>query len=196
MILSDKDIKIALKKGKITVAPLFPDCIQPASIDLHLGNEFLVFKNTGHTAIDPREKLDDMMESVTINEKKQFVIHPGEFALGMTYETVGVDIDMVGRLEGKSSLGRIGLIIHATAGYIDPGNKLKITLELYNIANLPIILYYKMPIAQISFTPLSSEAQVPYGKKKLNSKYYGAMKPQASQYYKNFLKGSWQDFKG
>jgi dCTP deaminase len=133
---------------------------------------------------------------VSINEKKQFVIHPGEFVLGMTYETVGVDIDMVGRLEGKSSLGRIGLIIHATAGYIDPGNKLKITLELYNIANLPIILYYKMPIAQISFTPLSSKAEVPYGKKKLNSKYYGAVKPQASQYHKNFLNNKWEKFKG
>jgi dCTP deaminase len=196
MILSDRDIKKALKSGKIVIDPLFPDCIQPASVDLHLGSDFLVFKNTGHIAIDPRENLDDMMESVTINDKKQFVIHPGEFALGMTYETVGVDIDMVGRLEGKSSLGRIGLIIHATAGYIDPGNKLKITLELYNIANLPIILYYKMPIAQISFTPLSSEADVPYGKKKLNSKYYGAVKPQASQYHKNFLNNKWEKFKG
>jgi len=195
MILSDRDIKECLKIGKIVIDPLFPDSIQPASVDLHLGADFLVFKNNSHVAIDPKEKLDGMMESMSINEKKQFVIHPGEFALGMTYETVGVDTDMVGRLEGKSSLGRIGLIIHATAGYIDPGNKLKITLELHNIANLPIILYYKMPIAQISFTPLSSEADVPYGKKKLNSKYYGATKPQASQYYKNFLKGSWQDFK-
>lgn len=196
MILSDRDIKAALKKGKISVSPLFPNCIQPASIDLHLGHEFLIFKNTGHTAIDPREKLDDMMERVTITDKKPFVIHPGEFALGMTYETVGVDVDMVGRLEGKSSLGRIGLIIHATAGYIDPGNKLKITLELYNIANLPIILYHKMPIAQISFTPLSSPADVPYGKKKLNSKYYGATKPQASQYHKNFLNNTWEKFNG
>jgi dCTP deaminase len=195
MILSDRDIKECLKIGKIVIDPLFPDSIQPASVDLHLGADFLVFKNNANVAIDPKVKLDGMMESMSINEKKQFVIHPGEFALGMTYETVGVDTDMVGRLEGKSSLGRIGLIIHATAGYIDPGNKLKITLELHNIANLPIILYYKMPIAQISFTPLSSEADVPYGKKKLNSKYYGATKPQASQYYKNFLKGSWQDFK-
>ncbi len=196
MILSDRDIKKALKSGKILVDPLFPDCIQRASIDLHLGDEFLIFKNTGNVAIDPREKLDDMMERVVISAKKPFVIHPGEFALGMTYETVGVDIDMVGRLEGKSSLGRIGLIIHATAGYIDPGNKLKITLELYNIANLPIILYYKMPIAQISFTPLSSEADVPYGKKKLNSKYYGATKPQASQYHRNFPNNKWEKFTG
>ncbi len=103
---------------------------------------------------------------------------------------------MVGRLEGKSSLGRIGLIIHATAGYLDPGNKLKMTLELHNIASLPIKLYYKMPIAQLSFTPLSSVAEHPYGKTKLNSKYYGATKPQASKYYKNFLKNNeWIKFK-
>ncbi|MEK7093747.1 MAG: dCTP deaminase, partial [Patescibacteria group bacterium] len=120
---------------------------------------------------------------------------PGEFALGMTYEVVGVADDMVGRLEGKSSLGRVGLIIHATAGYLDPGNKLKMTLELHNISSLPIKLYYKMPIAQISFTPLSSSADHPYGKDQLNSKYYGAMKPQASQYWKNFEKNNdWINF--
>src|SRR6185436_6203861 len=134
---------------------------------------------------------------VRISDKKQFILHPGQFALGMLYEVVGVADDMVGRLEGKSSLGRIGLIIHATAGYIDPGNKLKITLELHNIANLPIKLYYKMPIAQVSFSPLSGHAEKAYGKASLNSKYYGAMKPQASQYYKNFLKNNdWMTFEG
>ena len=136
-----------------------------------------------------------MMEEVTIDEKKQFIIHPGQFALGMTYEVTGVADDLVARLEGKSSLGRIGLIIHATAGYLDPGNKLKMTLELHNIANLPIKLYYKMPIAQMSFSPLSSKADVPYGSKKLGSKYYGNMKPKASHYYKNFLKNNdWMKF--
>lgn len=190
MILSDRDIKRSLKTGGITVKPLFPHAIQPASIDLHLGSDFLVFKTDMHTAIDPKQPLEGIMERVTIDEKRQFVIHPGQFALGMTYEIVGVADDMVGRLEGKSSLGRIGLIIHATAGYLDPGNRLKMTLELHNIANLPIKLYYKMPIAQISFIPLSSAADHPYGKKRLNSKYFGAMKPQASQYYKNFLKNN------
>ncbi len=195
MILSDIDIKKAMADGRIKIEPLFPNSIQPASVDLHLGADFLIFKNSENLCIDPREPVDDMMESVTINEQKQFILHPGEFALGMTYEVLGVADDMVGRLEGKSSLGRIGLIIHATAGYLDPGNQLKMTLELHNISNLPIKLYYKMPIAQISFTPLSGHAEHPYGKDQLNSKYYKASKPQASQYYKNFEKNNeWLTF--
>ncbi len=195
MILSDRDIKKALKEKRITVDPLFPHAVKPASVDLHLGPDFLIFRTKEHIYIDPKEPIDDAMEAVTINAKRQFVIHPGEFALGMTYETIGVADDMVGRLEGKSSLGRIGLIIHATAGYLDPGNKLKMTLELHNISGLPIKLYYKMPIAQMSFTPLSSRAEHPYGKKRLGSKYFGAMKPQASQYWKNFKKNNdWMTF--
>lgn len=190
MILSDKDIKKFLETKRITVEPLFPNSIQPASVDLHLGSDFLIFKNTGHICIDLKEPIDEIMTEVTIDKDRQFILHPGEFALGMTYEVVGVADDMVGRLEGKSSLGRVGLIIHATAGYLDPGNKLKMTLELHNISNLPIKLYYKMPIAQLSFTPLSSAAEHPYGKDQLNSKYYGAMKPQASQYWKNFEKNN------
>lgn len=196
MILSDRDIREALKNERIIVKPLFPKAIQPASVDLHLGSDFLVFKSSGHVCIDPKEKIDDMMEKVKINDQKQFILHPGEFALGMTYEVVGVADDMVGRLEGKSSLGRIGLIIHATAGYLDPGNKLKMTLELHNISGLPIKLYHKMPIAQLSFSPLSSKADKPYGNNELNNKYFGAMKPQASQYYKNFTKNNeWINYK-
>lgn len=195
MILSDADIKKALSTGAITVDPLFPGAVQPASVDLHLGADFLVFEAAHHAYIDPAEPIDDMMKEVTINNDKQFILHPGEFALGLTYEVVGVNDSMVGRLEGKSSLGRIGLIIHATAGYLDPGNKLKMTLELHNISGLPIKLYYKMPIAQLSFSPLSSKADVPYGANHIGSKYYGAMKPQASQYYKNFLNNnSWMKF--
>ncbi len=197
MILSDRDIKKALDDGSVVVDPLFPNSIQPASVDLHLGKDFLVFMNHNHTCIDVKEPMDDMVKEVEISKDKPFVLHPGEFALGMTYEIVGVSDAMVGRLEGKSSLGRVGIIVHATAGYIDPGNKLKITLELHNIANLPVKLYYKMPIAQISFSPLTSPADVPYGKDELNSKYYGATKPQASQYYKNFTKNNeWIDFEG
>ena len=196
MILSDRDIKKALKSGRITVEPIFPSAIQPASVDLHLGADFLIFRKDEHFAIDPKEPLDNMMERVRIDDKRQFIVHPGEFALGMTYEVVGVADDVVGRLEGKSSLGRMGLIIHATAGYLDPGNKLKMTLELHNVSTLPIKLYYKMPIAQMSFTPLSSAAEVPYGAKKLNSKYYRAVRPQASQYWKNFKKNNeWMKFK-
>lgn len=195
MILSDRDIKKAISEGRIVIDPMFPNSLQPASVDVHLAAEFLIFKNSEHLCIDPKEPIDSMMEEVVINEEKQFILHPGEFALGMTYEVLGVADDMVGRLEGKSSLGRMGLIIHATAGYLDPGNRLKMTLELHNISNLPIKLYYKMPIAQISFTPLSGHAEHPYGKDSLNSKYYQAAKPQASQYYKNFTKNNeWLTF--
>lgn len=196
MILSDRDIKKALEEGKIKINPLFPNSIQPASVDVHLGSDFLVFKNTNNVCIDPKEPIDDMMESLTIDENRQFILHPGEFVLGMTYETVSVPHDMVLQLNGKSSLGRIGLIVHATAGYVDPGNTLKITLELHNLANLPIKLYYKMPIAQVAFVKLSSQVDVAYGKDGLNSKYFGSMKPIASQYFKNFLKNNeWINFK-
>ena len=122
MILSDKDIKKGLQEGRIKVDPLFPNSIQPASVDVHLGADFLVFKNINNVCIDPKEPIDHMMEATTIDENCQFILHPGEFALGMTYETVGVPDDMVVQLNGKSSLGRIGLIVHATAGYVDPGN--------------------------------------------------------------------------
>lgn len=186
MILSDRDIKVAIKEKRISITPLFPKSIQPASVDLHLGADFLVFRPHKEVCIDPKEPIDHFMDHVSINHDRQFIIHPGEFALGLTYEIVGVADDMVGRLEGKSSLGRIGLIIHATAGYLDPGNRLKMTLELHNISPLPIKLYYKMPIAQMSFTPLSSKAEHPYNAKRVGSKYYGNMKPKASQYWKNF----------
>src|SRR6266404_2633177 len=196
MILSDRDIKKALADKHIGVDPLFPNSIQPASIDVHLGADFLVFKNTNNVCIDPKEPIDGMMEELTIDDKRQFILHPGEFALGMTYETISVPNDMVVQLNGKSSLGRIGLIVHATAGYVDPGNTLKITLELHNLANLPIKLYYKMPIAQVAFVKLSSVVETPYGKDTLNSKYFGSVKPIASQYHKNFTKNNeWITFK-
>lgn len=196
MILSDRDLHTALDSGHIKIDPLFPNSIQPASVDLHLAGDFLVFKNNQHVCIDPKEQIDAMMEPVTIDNDKQFILHPGEFALGMTYETVTVPHDMVLQLNGKSSLGRVGLIVHTTAGYIDPGNTLKITLELVNLANLPIKLYYKMPVAQAVFVKLSSAVDVPYGTGGLDSKYYGDSKPKASQYYKNFVKNNeWIDFK-
>ncbi len=195
MILSDKDIKESLQSGRISVEPLFPNSIQPASVDVHLGADFMIFKTRDQVCIDPQQNIDDMMEKHKINETTQFILHPGQFALGMTYEVIGLGDDIVGHLDGKSSLGRIGLIVHATAGYIDPGNRLRVTLELHNIAELPIKLYYKMPIGQMTFIPLSSKADVPYGQSELGSKYFGAMEPQASQYYKNFLKNNdWLTF--
>ena len=186
MILSDHDIKIALQKGEITIDPYDERCLKAASIDLHLDKHFLVFDTKNHYVIDPKKPMDDIMVPIEISEERPFVLHPGEFALGMIYETTGVNDEMVARLEGKSSVGRLGLLIHVTAGFLDPGNCLKMTLELHNVANMPIILYYKMPIAQMAFERLSSPSDKPYNKDK-GSKYIGDTKPIASQMWKNFL---------
>lgn len=188
MILSDRDIKKYLAEGKISITPFDEKNVQPASVDLHLDRNFLIFDTVNHTLIDVKEPVDSLMRKIEIDEERPFILHPGEFALGMTFEEIGVGNDVVGRLEGKSSLGRIGIIIHATAGYLDPGNRLKLTLELSNIGRLPVKLYYKMPIAQMSFTPLSSACEKPYGSSSLGSKYYGAKEPQASQMWKSFTK--------
>lgn len=185
MILSDRDIKQALKSGRITVEPLFPNAIQPASLDLHLGKVFLIFNTTKFTEIDVKKPVAELMERVEISEHDPFILHSGQFALGITVEKTGFGNDIAGRLEGKSSLGRIGLLIHATAGYIDPGNTLYPTLELHNVSPLPIKLYYQMPIAQMSYIPLSSAAEHPYGTSKHN-KYYHDTEPQPSKFYKNF----------
>ena len=185
MILSDRDIKKAVKQGDIAIDPFDEKNLQPASIDLHLDKHFLIFDTKQNYIIDPKKPIDDLMKRVEINEQKPFVIHPGEFALGMIYEITGVSNGMVGRLEGKSSIGRMGLLIHITAGFLDPGNSLKMTLELHNTANMPILLYYKMPIAQMAFEKLSSACDKPYSKKHGN-KYVSDMKPRASQMWKNF----------
>lgn len=183
MILSDGDIKKALAEGKIGVEPLFEGSIQPASVDLHLDKKFLIFKTSNRAFIDVKEPVSDLMEEVIIDDNTPFVIHPGEFALGVTVERISLRDDMVARLEGKSSLGRIGIIIHATAGFIDPGNSLKPTLELHNIGSLPVKLYANMAIAQIAFTPLSGKAEHPYD---ATHKYYNATDPQASKIDQNF----------
>lgn len=186
MILSDRDIKIALKNKDIIIDPFDIKYIQPASIDLHLDNHFLIFDSSRNYVIDPKKPMDDMMREVVIDENTPFVLHPGEFALGLIYETTGVSEKYVGRLEGKSSVGRMGLLIHITAGFLDPGNSLKMTLELHNTANLPILLYYKMPIAQMAFEELSSKCEKSYSKAN-GSKYVGDTKPRASQMWKNFV---------
>lgn len=193
MILSDKDIKKALKRGDISINPFSEKYVQPASIDLHLDKHFLIYDTKNHYVIDPKQSVDDLMKEVVIEDPKPFVLHPGEFALGMIYETTGVSNKMVGRLEGKSSVGRLGILIHVTAGFLDPGNCLKMTLELHNTANIPILLYYMMPIAQMAFEELSSEAEHPYSLE-LGSKYVGDTKPKASQMWKNYKNGKWADF--
>ncbi len=188
MILSDRDIKTALAEGRITISPYDEKWLQPASYDLHMDREFLVFNRGGHAYIDVKKPIDGYMKEVSIKDDEPFILHPGEFVLGKVLEKTGVGNDMVGRLEGKSSLGRLGIIVHATAGYLDPGNELNMTLELSNIGPLPVMLYYNMPIAQMAFEPLSSPAEHLYGEKSLNSKYKFANKPQASQMWKNFKK--------
>lgn len=186
MILSDRDIIKEIKAGGITLKPFKREYVQPASVDLHLDRHFLIFDTTKNFVIDPKLPARNLMKEVEISGDEPFIIHPQEFALGLVYEETGVSDRFVGRLEGKSSLGRLGLIIHTTAGYLDPGNSLKMTLELFNAGRLPIKLYYKMPIGQMAFEYLSSPCDRPYGSEGLNSKYFGDKKPKASKMHLNF----------
>lgn len=173
MVLSDRSIKEALSLGRIRVEPLDMDDIQPSSIDLHLGAAFQVFQNSRYPYIDPAREQAGLMERVEATPEEPFVLHPGEFVLGTTIERIALGDDIVARLEGKSSLGRLGLLIHSTAGYVDPGWDGRLTLELSNVANLPIVLSPGMKIGQISFTTLSTPVERPYGTPGLGSKYQG-----------------------
>jgi dCTP deaminase len=186
VILSDRDIREEINKKRITINPFDESCIQPASVDLHLGRKILVFRNSRRPFIDIHESLDDLTEMVEIQDQVPLILHPGEFVLGSTVESIGLPGDLVARLEGKSSLGRIGLLIHSTAGYVDPGWQGNLTLELSNVANLPITLYHGMRIGQISFLRLSSPAERLYGSPELGSKYQGQTDPTASKIYQDF----------
>ena len=186
MILSDHSIREFLAANRIRIEPLSLECIQPSSIDLHLSTEFLVFRNSRRPFIDVREPQDDLTELIQVPNSESFILHPGEFVLGSTTEVVGIPHDLVGRLDGKSSLGRCGLMIHSTAGYVDPGFHGRLTLELSNAANLPIALYPGMRIAQISFVLMTTAADVPYGSTSLRSKYQGQMGPRASALHREF----------
>ena len=162
--------------------------MQPASIDVRLDRNILVFRNSRKPYIDVRKDLEDLTELVPIDDDEPFILHPGEFVLGSTFEHIEIPADLVARLEGKSSLGRIGLLIHSTAGYVDPGWKGHLTLELTNVANLPITLYYGMKIGQISFSQLTEAAEQLYGSAELGSKYQGQTEPTASRVYRDFNK--------
>ncbi len=186
MVLSDRTIRRAIDAGTIVIDPLGPNAIQPASVDLRLGNLFRVFRNAQLPFIDVKKDYPDLTELVEIDEQRPFVLHPGEFALAVTYERVSLPSTIVGRLEGKSSLGRLGLLIHSTAGYVDPGWDGHLTLELSNVANLPITLYWKMKVSQISFLQLTEPAEHPYGSDEAGSKYQGQVGPTPSKYYLNF----------
>ena len=186
MILSDRTIREQLEVGRIVIDPLDESCIQPSSVDLRLDRLFRVFLNHTMPVIDVKEDLEDLTRLVEIGEGEAFILHPGEFVLGSTFEKVSLPDDLVGRIEGKSSLGRLGLLIHSTAGFIDAGFSGHITLELSNVANLPITLYPGMKIGQVSFLRMTTPADVPYGSAGVGSKYQGQRGPTPSRYWENF----------
>jgi dCTP deaminase len=189
VVLSDRDIRSEIAAGRIVIDPFIPEAVQPSSVDLHLDRRFRVFRNSRYPFIDVRADQPDMTELVEIAGDEPFILHPGEFVLGSTLERVALPNDLVARLEGKSSLGRLGLLIHSTAGYVDPGWEGNLTLELSNVANLPITLYDGMKIGQISFQRLSSPAEVGYGDASIGSKYRGQRDPTASLYHRDFERG-------
>ncbi|MCY4576357.1 MAG: dCTP deaminase [Chloroflexi bacterium] len=186
MVLNDGEIHAEIENGRIIIDPLDLGDVQPASVDVHLSDKVLVFRNSRRPYIDIRQDVSDLTEMVEIRDDAPFILHPGEFVLGSTIEDIGLPDDLVARLEGKSSLGRIGLLIHSTAGYVDPGWRGRLTLELSNVNNLPITLYSGMPIGQISFTRLSGPAQRPYGSERLGSKYQGQSEPTPSRAFRDF----------
>ena len=186
MILSDRTIREELEAGRIVIDPLGEGCIQPSSVDLHVDRFFRVFRNHTMGYIDVKQDLEELTELVEIAEEDVFILHPGEFVLGSTAERVALPNDLVARLEGKSSLGRLGLLIHSTAGFVDAGWDGHLTLELSNVANLPITLYPGMKIGQISFLQMTTEADQPYGTGALGSKYRGQRGPTPSRYFENF----------
>ena len=190
MVLSDRTIKEEIANKRIVIDPLDPEDIQPASIDVHLDSQLLVFRNSRKPFIDIKKDVGDLTDIEKIGEDNPFILHPGEFVLGSTLEYIEIPDDVVARLEGKSSLGRIGLLIHSTAGYVDPGWKGHLTLELSNVANLPITLYRGMKIGQISFLRLTSASDNVYGSEKLGSKYQGQTQPTASRIHRDFERGT------
>lgn len=186
MIFSDRSIKEALQDGRIGIEPLDVAFIQPSSVDLRVGNAFRVFQNHRHPAIDPRAPQEDLTKVIEVPADEPFMLHPGEFVLGSTLETVRLGDDVVARLEGKSSLGRLGLLIHSTAGFVDPGWEGTITLELSNVATLPISIYPGMKIGQVSFYQMTTSADHPYGSPTLGSKYQGQTGPTPSRSHRDF----------
>jgi dCTP deaminase len=181
MVLSDRTIREQLLAGRIRIDPMDAEDIQPSSVDLHLGARFRVFRNSRYPYIDPTMDQVGLMDLVEASVEEPFVLHPGEFVLAATVERLTLPDDIVARLEGKSSLGRLGLLIHSTAGYIDPGWEGTITLELSNVANLPMVLTPGMAIGQVSFMMMTTPVDRPYGSPGLGSKYQGQTDPTASR---------------
>jgi len=186
VILSDATIREELDAGRIVVDPLGDGAIQPSSVDLRIDRYFRVFRNDTTPFIDPKEAQEDLTELVEVKPDGRFILHPGEFALASTFERVRIADDLVARLDGKSSLARLGLLTHVTAGFVDAGFDGHLTLELSNVATLPIALYPEMKIGQISFLRMTTPAEHPYGSKATGSKYQGQRGPTPSRYYLNF----------
>jgi len=186
MVLSDRTIRRLLDEGRIGIDPYAEELLQPSSVDVRVDRLFRVFRNSRYPFIDVKLEMEELTELVEIDSEEAFILHPGEFVLGSTLERITLPDDLVARLEGKSSLGRLGLLIHSTAGFIDPGWDGHVTLELSNVANLPITIYYGMKIGQLSFVQLSEPAEHPYGTGSLGSKYQGQAGPTPSRYWKNF----------
>lgn len=181
MLLSDRDIAAAIKDGRLGLDPFEPELVQPASIDVRLDRGFRVFDNQNYTHIDPAKRQDDLTAPLDVDEGRPFVLHPGEFVLASTLEVITLPADLAARLEGKSSLGRLGLLTHSTAGFIDPGFSGHVTLELSNVANLPITLWPGMKIGQLCLFQLSSPAEHPYGSEVNASRYQGQRGPTPSK---------------
>lgn len=190
MVLSDRDIHRELDAGRLIITPMDRANVQPASVDLRLGRGLRVFQRHRHHVIDVKQEMERLTEPVEMDEIYPFYLQPGEFSLGMTMEEICLPNDIVGRLDGKSSLGRLGLVVHSTAGFVDPGWKGNLTLELSNLAPLPIALYYGMKVSQISFMRLTSPAIHPYGSKALGSRYQGQTGPTPSRFYQDYLQPS------
>src|SRR5215213_3488000 len=187
VVLSDRSIRAEIEAGRIVIDPFEERLIQPSSVDVRVDRSFRVFHNSRHPYIDVRKPMEDLTEPVEVaGEDDPFILHPGEFVLGQTLERISLPDDLVARLEGKSSLGRLGLLIHSTAGFVDPGFSGNITLELSNVANLPITIYHGMPIGQISFMRMDQPVEHPYGAGENASKYQGQGEPTPSRYYLNF----------
>ncbi len=186
MLLSDRDITAEIDAGRVVLDPYDPAMLQPSSVDIRLDRYFRLFDNHKYAVIDPAEDQPDLTRLVEVDPDEPFVLHPGEFVLGSVYETVTLPDDVAARVEGKSSLGRLGLLTHATAGFIDPGFSGHVTLELSNVATLPIKLWPGMKIGQLCFFRLSSAAEHPYGSERYGSRYQGQRGPTASRSFQSF----------
>ena len=186
--MSDRDIRASIEAGLIGLDPLEMGLLQPSSIDVRLDRFFRLFDNHKYAFIDPAEQQDELTRLIEVDPKEPFILHPGEFVLGSTYEFVTLPDDVAARLEGKSSLGRLGLLTHSTAGFVDPGFRGHVTLELSNVATLPIKLWPGMKIGQLCFFKLTSPSEHPYGSEKYSSRYQGQRGPTASRSYKNFYR--------